>query len=294
MAKRILVGALCALGVALALALNGSSVSAQQPPPCDFVTGGGSIVPVPATGQKGTFGAAGGCRNASAFGHLEFDDHGLGLKVHWTSITAYNDDPSDANARLICGTATTNTANSCAAAVNFVVRAKDGGEPGSGDQFDIQLTNQSDNVVCYTTFPGGPHNLGGGTGGGGNIMLHKPNNVTFGSCSAPGTTATLSVFLTSTGAPVNGVFPGGTVTSNPGTINCSINTSTGAQMGTCSDSFAPGTVTLLAQANTGVIASFTAGCDTPPPDSPAGGQTTCTVTMGTTNKQVSASFRFSE
>jgi hypothetical protein len=175
MRKRIVVGAFGALGAALALALSGSSVSAQAQPPCDFLTGGGYIYPTgPYTGAKGTFGASGGCKNGSYWGHIEYQDHGIGLTVHWTSITAYNFDAT--GARLICGTASTNQGN-----VNFVVRAKDAGGPGMNDEFDIQLTG----AVVYSTFADGPHQLGGG-----NIELHKPNNSNNGafsvSCIAPG------------------------------------------------------------------------------------------------------------
>ena len=175
----------------MAVALIGRAVIAQQPP-CDFMTGGGYIFP-PAqatpfepTGAKGTFGAAGGCRDGSNFGHLEYQDKGTGLKVHSASITAYMVDNvtifPDPDARLICGEATTNQCGD----VRFGVRTKDVGEPGNNDEFDIQLTRQSDNTVCYSTFVvgGGPHTLGGNTGGGGNVALHKPNPPVGGSCPA--------------------------------------------------------------------------------------------------------------
>jgi hypothetical protein len=179
---RSLVCALCAVGAALALVLIGSSVNAQQPPPpCDFVTGGGYIFPPDQTTQqptsaKGTFGAAGGCRNASGWGHLEYDDHGLGLKVRSTSITGYVHDSSDITdrARLICGNASTNQGD-----VTFVVRVRDA-EPGSNGEFDIQLQG----AVVYSTCPAFPHELGGSTSGGGHILLHKPNAEVFSSCPA--------------------------------------------------------------------------------------------------------------
>jgi len=54
---------------------------------CDFLTGGGFIVN---NGAKANFGVAGGCKNGTpTWGHLEYIDHGSGLNVHWTSITAY-------------------------------------------------------------------------------------------------------------------------------------------------------------------------------------------------------------
>src|SRR6266851_1815168 len=251
---RILVAALCALGAALALALGGSSVSAQSQPPCDFLTGGGYIFPTgPATGAKATLATAGGCKNGSPpapyFGHLEYQDKAAGVKVHWTSITGYAIDTTifpDPNARVICGTATTDQGN-----VNFVVRAKDAGEPGVNDEFDIQLTG----AVTYSTFASGPHKLGGGTGGGGNIQLHKPNNsntgVFGGSCPPlPGPQMfTLTVAKTGTAAaPADS-----TVTSNPPGISCG---------STCSATFAPGTAVMLTvTTRTGNSTTWTSGCD---------------------------------
>ncbi len=63
-----------------------------QPSSCDFLTGGGWIV---YHGAKGTFGVGGGCKHGSGingvpyWGHLEYIDHGIGLNVHATEITAY-------------------------------------------------------------------------------------------------------------------------------------------------------------------------------------------------------------
>jgi uncharacterized repeat protein (TIGR01451 family) len=89
----------------------------------------------------------------------------------------------DPNARLICGTASTNRGD-----VTFIVRAKDTDHVRNGDvdnwddwndnkdganndELDIQLQG----AVTYSTFPTGPHQLGNG-----NIRLHKPNNSTSG------------------------------------------------------------------------------------------------------------------
>jgi len=286
---RLVVGALCALGAAFALTVNGISVSAQQPsPPCDFVTGGGYIYPTgPATGAKGTFGAGGGCKNGSGlgvppapyWGHLEYHDQADGLIVHGTKITAYLVDTAvfpDPKGRLICGTATTNRGD-----VNFVVRTKDAGEPGFNDEFDIQLQGS----VVYSTFVGGPHNLGGGTGGGGNILLQKPNNsntgIFGGMCPALITSQqqfTLTVNKTGTGAG------DGTVTSFPTGIACG---------STCSASFnADETVTLTATSPLGTAIRWVSGCDTSV-NNPDGVTATCTVMM-TADKQVVVSFGFSE
>src|SRR5881396_1591597 len=100
-------------------------------PPCDFLTGGGWIV---YNGNKANFGVAGGCKHGSpTWGHLEYIDHGTGLNVHWTSITAYMEVDSSTDdkgrpigARLICGTARTNFFGD----VDWVVEARDRGEPG--------------------------------------------------------------------------------------------------------------------------------------------------------------------
>jgi len=162
---------------------------------CDFMTGGGWIVN---NGFKANFGVGGGCKHGSGlpgqetdyWGHLEYHDHGTGLNVHWTSITAYMEidtqassdkDPKRTGARWICGTARTNLYGD----VDFAVYARDGGEPGVNDTFDIRLKKFG--VTVYNTpdqcFP---HYLGSyapcapGDGGGGNIQLHKPNPSTTG------------------------------------------------------------------------------------------------------------------
>ena len=77
---------------------------------------------------------------------------------------------------LICGTAWTNQIGD----VDFMVIAKDAGEPGVNDTFDIRLSQGE--VIVYTTEnePGVPHELNDGEGGGGNIQLHKPNPSTTG------------------------------------------------------------------------------------------------------------------
>ena len=174
-----------ALGIAtLALALASGAANAW---PCDFLTGGGFIIN---NGAKANFGVGGGCKHGMpTWGHLEYIDHGIGLNVHWTSITAYLEESSDTyeghpiGSRFICGTARTNLYGD----VNFAVRAKDAGEPGVNDEFDIQLT-QNGSIVYTTNFnfaPGHAHQLNDGGGGGGNIQLHEPNPSTTGSFGGP-------------------------------------------------------------------------------------------------------------
>jgi hypothetical protein len=153
--------------------------------PCDFLTGGGFIF---YNGNKATFGVGGGCKDgAPTWGHLEYVDHGTGLNVHWTSITAYievdsQDGTQPLGARQVCGTARTNLYGD----VDFVIQARDSGEPGTSDQFDIRLRKMG--VIVYdTTQQCFPHSLGStapcapGTNGGGNIQLHKPNPSNTGS-----------------------------------------------------------------------------------------------------------------
>src|SRR5205823_3513012 len=127
---------------AFALAITGHPANAWTMP-CDFLTGGGFIV----TSGSGAhaedtaaLGIGGGCKDgAPTWGHLEYQDHGNGLNVHGTSITAYllegptGDTATDpqtgqpTGTRLVCGTADTNLYG----AVDFMVRAKDAGEPGT-------------------------------------------------------------------------------------------------------------------------------------------------------------------
>ncbi|HEY3044215.1 MAG TPA: post-COAP-1 domain-containing protein [Vicinamibacterales bacterium] len=189
-----------ALGIAvLALVLTEGSASAGQ---CyDLITGGGYIF---ISGAKGTFGVGGGCQNGSYWGHLEYQDDGIGLNVHSTSITAYNEWNSGVDyqgrpigRRRICGTARTDLYGD----VDFAVVVRDGnvsdpstpGEPGVNDEFDIQLRKSGSAGAppvepVYSTFyssVGYPHILGGGNGGGGNIQLHKPNDSTYGPIDGP-------------------------------------------------------------------------------------------------------------
>lgn len=189
---RTFTAAAFALGIAVALvALTAERTVMAHPAPCDFLTGGGFII---TTGggthapAKGNFGIGGGCKHGTpTWGHLEYHDHGNGLNTHWLTITAYlaeGDGVGDTSfdpktkqptgTRLVCGTARTNLYGD----VDFMVRAKDAGEPGSDDEFDIRLA-QGGRIV-YDTAAEGIHKLNDGNGGGGNIQLHKPNPSTDG------------------------------------------------------------------------------------------------------------------
>src|SRR5437762_673390 len=91
--------------------------------------------------------------------------------------------------RDICGTARTNLYGD----VFYHVQVRDFGEPGVNDTFDIRLKhcdsagNNCGDYLYDTTNQCFPHYLGSytpcapGSGGGGNIQLHKPNASTTGS-----------------------------------------------------------------------------------------------------------------
>jgi hypothetical protein len=116
----------------------------------DFVTGGGWITP---SGARGNFAVAGGIKNTGFWGHLQYQDHGTGLKVHGTGVTAYT--VIDATTRHIVGTAEVNGQPG----FTYQLDVADNGEPGQQDTFAIRLSNG------YTA---------AGSLSGGNIQLHQP------------------------------------------------------------------------------------------------------------------------
>jgi hypothetical protein len=129
--------------------------STSSPPTgdCGKVTGGGWIDGP--SGQKASFGVSGGPDN---WGHLNYVDHGSGMHVRSTAVTAYENDPSDEDGRIIRYNVVIGTAS-----LTAVVRVIDRGEPGTHDWFEITLST-------------GYHaagELGGAKPGGGNIQLHK-------------------------------------------------------------------------------------------------------------------------
>lgn len=124
-----------------------------EPPSCqavqDFVTGGGWIRT--SSGAKANFGAGGGIKNGALWGHLTYVDHGNGMKVKGTGVTAYQ--VTGPRSRHIEGTADIN-----GQAGSYKVDVADNGHPGHGsDTFVISLSNG------YTA---------GNTLGGGKIKLH--------------------------------------------------------------------------------------------------------------------------
>jgi hypothetical protein len=160
-----------AVATAGGLGFTGASVSAHfVPAPCDFITGGGFVFTD--AGAKANFGAHGGCKNGSFWGHVNYVDHGgyMGrtpYHVDSIEITGYLMDADFPNARDICGFARTNADET----VRFRVRMEDNGEPGRDDRFGIRLSN---GYVVTTRL------LANGGPGGGNIQLHKSNPSTTG------------------------------------------------------------------------------------------------------------------
>jgi Ice-binding-like len=114
----------------------------------DRVTGGGYIKT--AHGQA-NFGVTGGIRKDAFRGHLTYIDHGTGLKLKSTSVTAYV--VVDAKTRHIEGTASID-----GVAGTYKVDVTDNGEQGKNDRFAIALSSG------YSA---------SGTLAGGNIQLHK-------------------------------------------------------------------------------------------------------------------------
>ncbi len=121
----------------------------------DFVTGGGWINGP--SGAKANFGVAGGIRNGSFWGHLEYIDHGNGLKVHGTGVIGYS--IVGPTTREIDGTAEVNGQTG----FTYKVIVADNGEPGRNDTFSITLSPPPNG------YPGAS-----GTLQGGNIQLHFP------------------------------------------------------------------------------------------------------------------------
>jgi hypothetical protein len=151
---------------------SGGVGTGTVPAPCDFVTSGGFVLTN--TGKMGNFGAHGGCKNGGFWGHINYVDHNTQYHVNSIMITGYLTPLPGSNIRDICGVATTNAAES--QPVMFRVRLIDNGEPGIADQFGIRLSNGY--VITTRT-------LNAGMGGGGNVMLHKPNPSTTGPTPSP-------------------------------------------------------------------------------------------------------------
>lgn len=116
----------------------------------DFVTGGGFITGTP-SGAHGNFGVAGGIKNGSFWGHLNYIDHGSGMHVKHDTITGY--DATGTTERRITGTCTIDGQSG----YTFSCFVADNGEPGTNDTFNLYLSSG------YSA---------GGYLQGGNIQLH--------------------------------------------------------------------------------------------------------------------------
>ena len=128
-----------------------ADITCRKPvcPGGDFVTGGGWILTT--SGAKANFAVGGGIKNGGFWGHLQYIDHGAGLKAKGTGVTGYE---GTGTCRTIRGTCDINGAPG-----TYEVTACDNGEPGRNDTFTISLSNG------YSA---------GGTLPGGNIQLHSP------------------------------------------------------------------------------------------------------------------------
>ncbi|MBI2690160.1 MAG: hypothetical protein HYX27_27965 [Acidobacteria bacterium] len=114
-----------------------ADITCQGAPPCsgrDFVTGGGWITGSP-SGAKSNFGVAAGTKQKGLWGHLTYIDHGTGMKVKGTGVTAYV--VVDATTRHIEGTAEINGQGG----FTYLVDVSDNGEPGRDDILTIRLSN---------------------------------------------------------------------------------------------------------------------------------------------------------
>jgi len=116
----------------------------------DFVTGGGFITGTP-SGAHGNFGVAGGIKNGSFWGHLNYIDHGTGMHVKHDTITGY--DATGPTERRITGTCSIDGQGG----YTFSCFVADNGEPGTNDTFNLFLS------TGYSA---------GGYLQGGNIQLH--------------------------------------------------------------------------------------------------------------------------
>jgi hypothetical protein len=127
----------------------------------DFVTGGGWITPP--SNAKANFGVGGGIKNGAFWGHLTYIDHGTGMKVKGTGVTAYA--VRGPRTRHIEGTADID-----GQAGTYTVDVADNAHHGQGsDTFFITLSNG------YRA---------GGPLGGGKIRLHHRCMTSLGSTTS--------------------------------------------------------------------------------------------------------------
>jgi hypothetical protein len=101
----------------------------------DFVTGGGWITASPSSADN--FGVAGGIKGGALWGHLTYIDHGTGMKVKGTGVTAYTQTGTTSTSRHIEGTAEIDGQPG----FTYEVDVADNGEPGRNDTLALRLSN---------------------------------------------------------------------------------------------------------------------------------------------------------
>jgi hypothetical protein len=157
---------------ALTFAFAPATASAHLvPAPCDFVTGGGFVFKD--DGLMTNFGVHAGCKNGDFWGEVNVLDHENQFHLKSVQITGYLFDPAFPNSRDFCGWGRINDQSEL---VQFRIRVTDNGEPGTNDQFGVIIDNHFSSGDRF--FRISTRTLGGGSGGGGNIQLHKVNNST--------------------------------------------------------------------------------------------------------------------
>ena len=160
-----LAGPLAALMIGLAPV---TASAHRTPAPCDFITGGGYVFKD--NGLMTNFGVHAGCKNGDFWGNINVLDHENQFHLKSVSITGYLWDPAVPNSRDFCGWGRINEQSEL---VQFRIRVTDNGEPGTTDEFGVIIDNHfstGDRFFRIST-----RMLGGGSGGGGNIQLHKAN-----------------------------------------------------------------------------------------------------------------------
>ena len=139
----------------VSVAMVSAEITCQggAPSTATSTTGGGWLPPAGAYNDKATFGTALNTNGTTISGHLEYNDHAVGLTVH--SITI------DTVTTGSCVTTATGQADTnLYGPQTFTVTLSDNGEPGTADSFSITVGNPP-------VYQRGPELLGGG-----NIQVH--------------------------------------------------------------------------------------------------------------------------
>ena len=104
-ARSFMVAAVAAAGFVIAYA----PLSAQPPPRCDFISGGGYVITD--HDAKANFGSHAGCKNGAFWGYFNYVDHGGALETapyHVSSLAITGYFEIAPNVRDVCGIAQTN------------------------------------------------------------------------------------------------------------------------------------------------------------------------------------------